>query len=158
MKKNIKISPSIFCFMMMLNLSIYAQAPLQWSNLHQRPGGNTGNLLGSVPKECNYDVKHLSSGNAIGVGKAYPVGSNPNVDCDIAIRKYRSSDGAVTATYYTDYYNGGRLDAAIKVIVAEPNIYVLATSEWISGSFDKDIILLKLDTALNYQWGQYFTN
>jgi type IX secretion system substrate protein len=137
-------------FVLFTSLAL-AQAPFQWYNTHLRPGTINGGLY---PKEANYDVKYLSSGNAIGVGSAHPTANFPAND--LAFRKYRGTDGMVIAEVYIDYYTANEDDKAVKIVVSEPYIYVLATCRFGTTTFDNDIILFKMDTSFNIAWQRSF--
>lgn len=127
--------------------------PLLWSQQYQRPASSPS---GTPPLEAYNDVQTLSSGNVIAVG--YTTGANPIAESDLLIRKLNSSNGAVLLENYRDYYGGEKSDVAIKVLVAEPYFYMIGTSTYSSAPFDKDIVIIKLDTSLNLIWERSINN
>ncbi len=129
--------------------------PLQWSKQHQRPVSSS--LGYGPPLEAYNDVKALSSGNTIAVG--YTVGATPAVaETDVLIRKINSSTGAIMNERFLDYYGGLKNDEAIKVLVAEPYLYLIGTAIFSAAPNDKDIFIIKMDTSLNTIWSFSINN
>lgn len=146
MKTNLLLTISLS---LLAGFSSIAQTsgPLLWSEQHQRP---TTSASGMPPLETYNDIKALSSGNTIAVG--YTTGTTPVAESDLMIRKISSTTGAVLTESYFDFYSGGKSDAAIKVIIAEPYAYIIGTVTYSSSPFDKDIVVIKTDTSLATIW------
>ncbi|MBK9399768.1 MAG: T9SS type A sorting domain-containing protein [Bacteroidetes bacterium] len=131
------------------NVTGQTTGPLQWSKQHQRPV--TSALGYGPPLEAYNDVKALSSGNTIAVG--YTVGANPGVvENDALVRKINNSTGSIMNERFLDYYGGLKTDEAIKVLIAEPYIYVIGTATFGTAPNDKDMFIIKMDTSLNTIW------
>lgn len=127
-----------------LNIGLAAaQGPLQWSNGFTRGGQFSGN------NDIINDIAALSTGSTISVGET------PNAAGiefgDVAAIKY-SPSGQLLNTYFLDFYGLDYSDKAVKVIVREPFVYILATVTFFTASSgaEGDIGLIKLDTNLNF--------
>lgn len=148
-----------FSFIVLAFLASFAtiqgqtSGPKLWSQQFQRPASSPA---GSPPLETFNDVKSLSSGNVIAVG--YTTGATPIDESDLLIRKISSSTGAIMNEIFIDYYGGVKNDAAIRVLVAEPYIYVIGTSTFSLAPNDKDIVIMKMDTSLTTIWSRSFNN
>lgn len=77
---------------------------------------------------------------------------------DCCIRKIDKSTGAILNESFIDFYGGERTDVAVKVLIAEPYVYVIGTSTFTSSPFDKDIVVIKTDTSLNTIWTRNINN
>lgn len=126
---------------------VYATGPLLWEQQDRRSGITTP---GGLPFDAYQDLKALSSGNVIAVGTAGGVGAATGGDA--VLRKHHRQSGAVLQEQYINFYAGGASDEAIKVIVSEPFMYVILTSKKVQSPFDRDIVVLKLDTSFNTIW------
>ncbi len=127
--------------------------PLLWSQSYQRPG-SAG--IGTPPLESYTDMKELSSGSIIAVGNA--AGLNGVSYSDAMVRKINAGTGSIISENYIDYYGGTRNDVAVKVLVAEPYIYIIGTAEYSVSPYDKDIFIIKKDTSLNTIWSYGYNN
>ena len=146
---------TLLCLIILAQLTAIGQTsgPLQWTVKHSRP---TTITMGTPPLEACNNIKALSSGNVITVG--YTTGGSPIAESDLYIRKIDKSTGAILNESFIDFYGGERTDVAVKVLIAEPYVYVIGTSTFTSSPFDKDIVVIKTDTSLNTIWTRNINN
>lgn len=144
---------SIIHLFLSSQLSAQTSGPLLWEKTDSRSGITTP---GGAPLQSYIDVKALSSGNVIAFGETGGIGAS--VGGDIVLRKHNKTTGAVEVERFIDGYNGGYGDVAVKLLLAEPFMYVIATSTYNLSPFDKDIIIYKMDTSFTTVWINVFNN
>jgi hypothetical protein len=144
MKNLYQTQIKLIAALIFLNIGLVAaQGPLQWSNGFTRGSQFSGN------NDIINDIAALSTGSTISVGET------PNAAGiefgDVAAIKY-SPSGQLLNTYFLDFYGTDYGDKAVKVIVREPYVYILATVTLFTTSFgtEGDIGIIKLDTSLNF--------
>ncbi len=144
-------STTLLVLFFCLHLQTFAQGPFVWQNIFNRPGPS-----GYSQNVASTDIAYTENGSAIVGGTAPDSLGGSYGETDGCLLKY-SPSGTLLNTYYYDYANTHGFDKVVKVITKGPYVYALIDGVYnATSAADHDIVLVKLDTSLNYIGATYY--